>query len=248
MNNRIKKRFVNIHPFVRRLFFFYKDIKKSIFSSGIRRIEKFDPIILEFLDNHLQISFIQIGANNGTQNTSVFNYILNSSSISILIEPVPYLFEELKDIVGRKKNIFFENLAIGNSNEEKLFYSIRKGNNPNLPVWIYGLGSFYKNTILKHGSAIENLESYICEIKVPVLTFDKLLLKYNLEQVSILQIDTEGYDYDIIKSINFHSVRPDILIFENKHLSRRDYKSCINLLAKFYSSIFENPKGDTICY
>jgi FkbM family methyltransferase len=248
LNSRIKKRLVNIHPFVRRLFFYYKDIKKSIFSSGIRRIEKFDLIILEYLDNHSHVSFIQIGANNGTQNTSIFNDILNSSSISILIEPVPYLFEQLKDIVGKKKNIFFENVAIGNSNEEKLFYSIRKEKNSNLPVWIYGLGSFDKNTILKHDSAIENLKSYICEIKVPVLTFDKLQSKYNLEQVNILQIDTEGYDYDIIKSINFNSLRPDILIFENKHLSRKDYKSCINILSKFYSSIFENPEGDTICF
>lgn len=128
------------------------------------------------------------------------------------------------------------------------FYSIDNPSDARLPNWTKGLSSFNKSVILKHSTSVKNLGSFIRETLVSVISFDSLLKKYDLTMVGILQIDTEGYDFDIIKSIDFNHVKPCILIFENKHLSRKDYKCCLNLLSKVYSSIFENIEGDTICF
>ena len=43
--------------------------------------------------------------------------------------------------------------------------------------------------------------------------------KHNVNDISFILIDTEGYDYEIIKLIDFEKYKPSILIFEHKHLS-----------------------------
>ena len=58
----------------------------------------------------------------------------------------------------------------------------------------------------------------------------QLLKKYKIDRINILQIDTEGYDYDIIFSINFKQIRPDIIIFEYLHLTYYQCFALINLL------------------
>jgi hypothetical protein len=37
-----------------------------------------------------------------------------------------------------------------------------------------------------------------------------------------LQIDVEGHDYVVLKQFNFSVIRPQLVIFERKHLSKED--------------------------
>lgn len=64
-------------------------------------------------------TIIQIGSHVGnTCNDPIFNTINDNNTKLILVEPVPYLFEELKKNYREKypnnKNIFFINKAISN--------------------------------------------------------------------------------------------------------------------------------------
>ena len=47
------------------------------------------------------------------------------------------------------------------------------------------------------------------------LTFDELVRQYDVEHIDLLQIDTEGYDAEIIKSIDFSKIKPSIIRFEH---------------------------------
>jgi hypothetical protein len=68
-----------------------------------------------------------------------------------------------------------------------------------------------------------------------------------LSHVDILQIDAEGYDWAIIRSINFERLRPRILRFEYRNLSPRDADQCLDLLASHgYRFIIET--RDIIAY
>ena len=50
--------------------------------------------------------------------------------------------------------------------------------------------------------------------------------------VDLVQIDAEGHDYEIIRSIGFDAVPPAIFRYEHALLSERDRNACLALLAK----------------
>tara|TARA_B100001057_G_scaffold494043_1_gene589790 strand:+ start:1831 stop:2085 length:255 start_codon:yes stop_codon:yes gene_type:complete len=45
-----------------------------------------------------------------------------------------------------------------------------------------------------------------------------LIKKYNIAEIEYLFIDTEGYDYKIIKSIDLNKIKINKIKFEYKHL------------------------------
>lgn len=54
-----------------------------------------------------------------------------------------------------------------------------------------------------------------------------------------LQIDTEGFDYEVIKMIPFDDP-PRISRFETKHLSDADSAECIEMLGEYrYAFVFD---------
>ena len=52
-------------------------------------------------------------------------------------------------------------------------------------------------------------------LSVPSMTFTELCEKYQLQHINLLQVDTEGYDSKIIRSIDFTKVKIDMIIYEN---------------------------------
>jgi FkbM family methyltransferase len=148
----------------------------------------------------------------------------------------------------------FENSAIGKKNGSQLFYSISESNAKGIRHseilngnGLDQLGSFDKMTILKHANMIPHFESFIKEIYVPTMTIEDLLKKYGVTNVNLLQIDTEGYDYEILNQEPFASVKPKILIFEHQHITRLQYKTLINKFRKFGYQFFVSG-WDTICF
>lgn len=57
-----------------------------------------------------------------------------------------------------------------------------------------------------------------------------MIKKNNVDKVNVVAIDTEGFDYEVIKLIDFNEVHPDLIIFENKHLTSSDHKECCEML------------------
>ena len=52
-----------------------------------------------------------------------------------------------------------------------------------------------------------------------------------LERVDLVQIDAEGFDWPIIRSIDFARLRPAIIRFEYRNMPARDADACLELLA-----------------
>jgi len=68
--------------------------------------------------------------------------------------------------------------------------------------------------------------------RVPCWTLETLLAKAKAPRgVDLLVIDAEGWDYEIIRSIDFAAVRPRIIRYEHQVLSERDRNACLALLA-----------------
>lgn len=145
-----------------------------------------------------------------------------------MVEPVPYLFNSLKKKFKDSKNLSFENSAIDKRSGTKTIYRVKEKGG--FSDWSKGLGSFNKKVILGHENQMSDLRQRIISEKVRCITIAKLIKKHKLEKVNLLQIDTEGHDYEIIKSIDFVTIRPDIIIIEYMHITLYQYFAVITLL------------------
>jgi len=75
-------------------------------------------------------------------------------------------------------------------------------------------------------------EEYISTELVSSITLHELLTKHAVKKVDILQIDTEGYDFEILKTIDYSQIRPKIIVYEHKHLSTKILKESLKLLRR----------------
>jgi FkbM family methyltransferase len=196
--------------------------------------------LAKFLKNNSDVFFIQIGSNNGINNDPLRKFITSYSLKGILIEPVKYIFDELRQNYAGNKNLIFENIAVAESDGVRPFYRLKKIDGRTLPIWYDQLGSFLLDVILKHKEEIPDIEEHIIKEEINCLTFQSLISKHNIKKVDIIHIDTEGFDFEIIKLIDFSLIKPSILIYEHKHLSTEDIYKSTQLLNEVGYSIIED--------
>ena len=87
--------------------------------------------------------------------------------------------------------------------------------------------SFDRQHLRKHGIADRD----IIVNEVPCYSVESALRVAGLEHVDLIQIDAEGYDWPIIRSIDFSKLRPRILRFEYRHMGDRNADECLSFLA-----------------
>jgi len=189
-----------------------------------------DRIILRRYNRSQGFFFIQIGANDGISGDPIHKFIVKHNWSGILVEPVAGLFSKLKENYKGQRNLIFENLAISETEGTKLFYRIKKTDDPGNPPWYDQIGSFLPEVVLKHEHQIPNFKNRLVTDIVPCLSYQGLLCKHGVKKVDLLHIDTEGYDYQIIKMIDIKDVRPGLILFEYKHLNKTDLVACEALL------------------
>ncbi len=62
---------------------------------------------------------------------------------------------------------------------------------------------------------------------VPCVTFDALCDKHGFDTVDLVQIDTEGHDFEVIKLIDLVRLAPRVLLYEHHHLGEQDRQACL---------------------
>lgn len=133
------------------------------------------------------------------------------------VEPVKYLFDQLKKNYAEKRGLFFENCAIADANGLRDFYRLRETSDP-VPDWYTQLGSFHLEVILKHKKKIPALEKYLVREPVSCITLGRLLDKYSVLKIDLLHVDTEGHDYEILKQLDSYKIKPRAILYEHLHL------------------------------
>lgn len=180
------------------------------------------------------LSFLQVGAFDGSQNDELQSSIDRFAIKGILVEPQPEVFKRLTQLHGQNENLTLLNAAIDReAGSRPLFMSRRRD---------LECASFDRNHLVKHG--VEPSEIYSSEVEC--LTISGVLDRARVDAVDLIQIDAEGHDYEIIKTIDFQKCRPRILRFEYRHLSSLDLDQCLEMLAALdYKFIVE--ELDIIC-
>ena len=160
---------------------------------------------------------VVIGAHFGVWLESEITKYKNQNIL--LVEPVPYNYNILKDNFKDSKNIHVCTNAIFSENKLDKFYYVNKNSISKLGKhWASGIGSFNKDHILEHKTKRFKIEPEdIDEIEIKFITFDDLIENYSIQSIDRLQIDVEGAEFEILNSIDYKKVKINSLQFESKH-------------------------------
>jgi FkbM family methyltransferase len=189
-------------------------------------------LIEQSLKDNPWVFFIQIGANDGKTGDPLYPLISTHNNWGgIFIEPIKHIFEKLKENYQGTNRFIFENVAIANDYNIKNFYYVSdraKDILEDLPHWYDKLGSFDKTHIIRHFNG--KLEPFIVEDEVIGVPLKDILIKHKVDNIDLIHIDTEGFDYQILAQIDFTKYHPKVILFEHKHLSVDDKRKAIKLL------------------
>jgi FkbM family methyltransferase len=206
-------------------------------------------LIRAFADAYPEAFFIEIGSNDGEQHDPLRPIILSRPWAGIMVEPVPYVFERLRRNYGAMDRVTLENLAIADRDGRRPFYHVAPVDDPqreNLPTWYDAIGSLSREAVLAHVEHIPDIECRVVRAEVACLTFESLCRKHGIGEFDLLLIDTEGYDFEIIKQIDFTAHRPKLVIYEHFHLRPADRVGCKTHLERLgYETLAEG--FDTWC-
>ena len=198
----------------------------------IKKIESED-LIEAFGYNKENISFVQIGANDGEMDDPINKYVSSHNWRGIMVEPDFYYFEKLRNKYKDNKNVICLNLGIGDGTIKTLFRinpSEIHTSNSKWEKWVSGMGTCVEDQ-LTHYDWIDSKD--IEQIKI--ITVPLMSILNNYKKLDLLLIDAEGMDIEILNQLDLDNLQPNIIIFENDPINNLPYNenSLNNVLSKF---------------
>ena len=205
----------------------------------------------------LELAVLQIGSCDGVQGKDpIFNHIDLNNKHAIFIEPVPYIYKELVQNYSKRypNNSFkFINNAVTSSGGEKTFYFVSENNNfdeinNNNASFVKELGSFHKEHIDAHKLdkfSINNINKE--QILLHTITINDIIKNYNVSSIDFLHIDTEGFDFDILMSLDLNIVKPKKVMFEHTHINgtfnfcKTKYLQLVNHYKNYNYHVLQSP-------
>lgn len=153
-----------------------------------------------------EFTFCQIGAHDGVHFDPIHKFVNEQLWRGIMVEPQPAVFERLKLNYQSRANLTFINAAVAHTDGPVTLHTF---NDPTLPDHATMLASFLPQAITNNGHGYVGQQE---TITVPGITLNTLFKR--LDYLSLLQIDTEGFDYDILCMLSQQPIRPTLLHFE----------------------------------
>jgi len=200
-------------------------MSKNILSEYLHKLGKVNP----------DAFVIQIGANDGISFDDTRGFLDMYKWPALLVEPIPEIFQELKDNFSDRNNYIFEQSAITNYDGPVVMLNVSRDtiNKNDLHPGYKGMSALYP---LKNGFGsdyerdIHVKNNLSKNITVNGITFNSLLSKHNITQFDVLICDSEGHDWEIFKQIDLEKYRPKIIRLEYINLNPSEQSEVIDKL------------------
>lgn len=175
-------------------------------------------------------TFVQIGAHEGKAGDPLRICIRELGLRGVLVEPQPGPFAALRANYADQPQLAFERAVIAPTDGVARFYRVDP------QFWRkHGLhaGSDSEISSLKReqirfhvalfgGKKLATREDeYLAWDDLPALTLPTLLARHNMPAPDLIQIDAEGFDYEIVRMIDWSNA-PALVHYETVHLSEAD--------------------------
>jgi FkbM family methyltransferase len=218
------------------------DIRRFVADQG-PHINVLELAVRDALSRSDDFFFLQVGANDGKMDDPLRPLIVKHRLRGLLVEPLPDCFAALRRNFADQPQLLFENCALGARDGEQELFRVHPGAYPE--AGIQGMAGFSKEVILRHRSFFPGLEKNIDRLSVPTMTFASLAHKHALRKLDLVVVDTEGYDFEILKMVFGGGMRPNIVSYEHIHLSPADQVACREMLIRQGYS-FASTRRDTV--
>lgn len=183
--------------------------------SRIGRFDFFQLLLSAYLRNNQSLFFVQIGANDGKSFDPIYEFVtMNHERVrGVAIEPVNDYFEQLKVSYRNYPNVITRNVAIHNTRKRMTIHRVDPSRirQDDLPKWAKGIASFDEN----HHELSGIPADAIIRENVQCVSLNDLVKAHQIGTIDLLQIDTEGYDREIMLNIDFDIIKPKIIHFEH---------------------------------
>lgn len=241
------KKLKNSFKLLYKNFVFHLSANNSFFYLGFYRY-LYKPrkgSLAEFADFYSRkkspVKVVQVGSNDGFNHDPIHKFIKRDKWQGILLEPQKEVFENyLKKLHAKSEGINTINAALHYQDGTSPIYQISFSN----ARWATGLSSLDRPAMEKaadsdyvkacaRNEGIDlpaTIGERIKEEKISSISPETLLSKYHIQEIDWLQIDTEGFDFNIIKMFNIAKTRPKVIVFEQYQLSETERLECFKHL------------------
>jgi FkbM family methyltransferase len=203
------------------------DFRKHVPTGG-KPINILELTIRSKLLESPEFSFVQIGANDGVMNDPLYPLVKKYRLKGLLIEPMPDFIDRLRLNYSDQAQLRFENCAVSDEDGERDLFRVRQGSYKS--EYVAGLASFDRRVLLRHKKFYPGIEKQIEVLRVKTLTIDTLLKKHGIFTIDLLQVDTEGFDGEILRMVLARGITPAIINYEHRHLSFKEQDAVRDLL------------------
>jgi FkbM family methyltransferase len=191
------------------------------FKTYLKKLNKFnayhnlDKKLLNYI-NYKNGFYIDCGANDGVNQSTTWYFEKSLNWHGVLIEPVPEVYNELKN--NRNNNNYFYNYALVS----------KKYNQQEINFTFNNKDSLQAKKRLDSGQLKKNEKI----ITVKCKTLENILDNKKIPKlIDFFSLDVEGYEFEVLEGINFNSVKFKYILVEtespekmNNFLTQKKYK------------------------
>jgi len=135
--------------------------------------------------------------------------ILQNENVSaMLVEPQKIPYERLVELYATNPRVCLINAAVAEHDGV-------------VKLYVPGSADSLKASLIaQHHRRFGSDTKEVRELEVPSVSVSSLVKMFHGERLHLLQVDTEGMDYQILKWFFDAGIEPDVLNFESLHLSK----------------------------
>jgi FkbM family methyltransferase len=216
--------------------------------SNVFRRSHTEALLEDFATAVPEAFFVQIGANDGQTGDPIYGLLARGGRRwrGVMVEPVAHLFAQLSERYGGNSAIRLERAAIGETDGTTVIHRLQT--KPEDSLWLQQLPSLDLELLLRNARQFGVSEKLIVSETVPSFTVSTLLKRHDISRLDLLVIDTEGWDWRILRQFDLTVLRPKLVLYEHQHLSPEERAQAHQFLARDAYEWAETPEGDTVAW
>jgi FkbM family methyltransferase len=209
---------------------------EKVLDFGGHKLDVFQ-ILIELLDPRRPgFFFVQVEANDGQSSDPIHHLIKLYHWKGVLVEPLSDAFARLTKTYEGEPQLIMENAAVAREEGTLTLWTVAGSNGQ--------LATFDRAALLRRYPD----ESGVIEVPVRTISMTTLLAKHRVDHIDLLQIDAEGFDYEVIKmTLGGSRPRPRLIRYEHLHLSPADRVACVDFLGERGYKMYRD-ELDTVAY
>lgn len=178
--------------------------EKKIFSQNGQ-----DSFVLDYFEYKKNGTFLDIGANNGISLSNTYILEKEYDWTGICIEPIPITFEKL----DKNRNCIKLNIGISNKNGKERFGFMEKSSKMLSGI----IEDYHPKHLQRINKQLSDTNSNLTEIEIQCYLIGDILENYSINKIDYMNIDTEGSELRILKTIDFEKIHIECMSIENNY-------------------------------